>query len=505
MLTDDQLIDEVRRALLADSDEVDPRPGTLNRVRQELATPARPGWLRRPGARVDAIVIAVATGITVAIALVGIVFLHHRSSGSSPIPVAAMNRVAVGTVRLAAQAADPSGGLRWGVRTVQTGRREACLQIGRVKAGTIGVVGQDGAYSNDGRFHPVPSRDNFPCAGTDANNYLFLNVSEQDVPASGPFVHGHGGCTANAAPNLPTCPAQDLRDIAFGMLGPEAVSVTYSLHGHAVTEPTGPGGAYIAVLPATSRQCSGGGGCAIGGGETTTGTLHAGLIASVRYRNGSVCRLATQEQLRSRSAAPTQSAPNTGTVPGVVAGPYTGTPAGTVTTSCPALGYTPIPYREPHPTHAQATAPMTVRILTAKHYCYKPLAFGSFLAPCDHRIPSGYKPASPQRRLALVDISFTARVAADNRHSVYEYSYGRVSGPANCTLNTGGTSATTMLPIPAGQRVTLQDDQEVCPGTYAGVVTYQPNGAPGQDTLDFSGPIHDHSTLVGRFHYVLHK
>jgi hypothetical protein len=148
---------------------------------------------------------------------------------------------------------------------------------------------------------------------------------------------------------------------------------------------------------------------------------------------------------------------------------------------------------------------MAVRILHAKHYCYRPLAFGSFLAPCDHGIPHGYKPATPQRRLALVDITFTARVAADNRHSVYEYSYGRASGPANCTLNTGGTSATTMLPIHAGQRVTLQDDQEVCPGTYTGTVTYQPDGAPGRDTLSWNGPIRDHSILVGRFRYVLRR
>ena len=399
-----------------------------------------------------------------------------------------MNPVAVGTVRLTAQAPDPSGGLPWGLRMIQTGPRQACLQIGRVKDGTIGILGQDGAYSNDGRFHPIASRDSFPCAGTDAHNYLFLNVLEQDLPASGPSIHGRGGCTVNGGPDLPSCPAQDLRDIAFGMLGPEAVSVTYSLRGHTVTEPTGPNGAYIAVLPGTSRLCSAGGGCAIGGGETTTGTVQAGLITSVRYRDGSVCRLATQAQLRSGTAGPPQSAPNTGTVPGPVSGTYTGTPEGPSRSSCPALGYTPVRYHEPHPTAAQVAAPMTVRILHAKQYCYRPLAFGSFLAPCDHGIPHGYKPATPQRRLALVDITFTARVAADNRHSVYEYSYGRVSGPANCTLNTGGTSATTMLPIHAGQRVTLQDDQEVCPGTYTGTVTYQPDGAPGRDTLSCERP-----------------
>jgi hypothetical protein len=185
VLSGDQLIDEVRLALLAETDGIDPRPGTLNRVRQELATSARPGWPRRRGVRADAMVITVTTAITIAVALIAIVFLHHNSSSSSTgqILVPAMNRVEVGTVRLTAQAADPNGGLRWGLRTIQTGGREACLQTGRVKGGVIGVVGQDGAYSDDGRFHLIPSRDNFPCAGTDANNYLFLNVLEQDVPA----------------------------------------------------------------------------------------------------------------------------------------------------------------------------------------------------------------------------------------------------------------------------------------------------------------------------------
>lgn len=60
-----------------------------------------------------------------------------------------------------------------------------------------------------------------------------------------------------------------------------------------------------------------------------------------------------------------------------------------------------------------------------------------------------------------------------------------------------------MLPIRAGQRVTIQDEHEVCPGTDTGVVTYQSNGGPGRDTLHSSSPIQDHSILVGRFSYAL--
>ena len=500
MLSDDQIIDELRRALVAETDRIDPRPGLLGRVHQELAATAARERPRRRRFRADVVVTAVAAGVAIAIAVVALVFLHHSNNIANQAPIA--NPVAVGTAHIAVRAPDPSGGASWALRTLQTGRRQACLQIGRLEHGQIGTLGQDGAYSNDGRFHPIPLHDSFPCASTDANNNLFLNVLEGGVPANGNAGGGHGSCSAN------TCPSQDLRNIAFGVLGPNAVSVTYSLHGQTITEPTGPDGAYIAVVPGTSKLCRVqrfGESCFGGGGEQTTGTLQSGLITSVRYSNGRVCRLAVAGPLGSGRPANVVSASGTGTVPDIVTVPYPGTPAGAVASSCPAVGYTPTPYYIPHITEAQVAAPMTVRVLTAKRYCYKPLAFGSFQIPCDHGVPHGYKPDTPgaSPSIALVDISFSARLAADNHHSVYEFSYGRASGSAKCTLNTGGASATTELPIRAGQRVTIQDDQEVCPGTYTGLVTYQPNGGPGQDTLFWRAPIHDHSILVGRFKYVL--
>jgi len=103
----------------------------------------------------------------------------------------------------------------------------------------------------------------------------------------------------------------------------------------------------------------------------------------------------------------------------------------------------------------------------------------------------------------LVDIAFTARLAATNVHTVYEWSVGQSSGPANCTVNTGGFAATTMTPIRAGQHVVLQTFEGPCRGTYTGVISYQPNGGPGRDTLLFDKPIHDGSTLVGRFSFIV--
>lgn len=488
MLTDDEIVDELQRALAAETNGIDPRPGLLGRVHQELAaTPAGRPRRRRPRFHADAVIMTLAGGVAIGIAVIAFVFLHP---GNNSNPTQTTSAVAVGTVSIAAQAPDPDGGLPWGLRTTQTHRLQGCLQLGRLQAGEIGALGQDGAFGNDGRFHPIPLHTNFPCGQTDAQGSLFLNVLEQGAPASA-SLGKTAGCQIQAPKGqppmphplkLPVCPPGDLRNVAYGVLGPDAVSITYALNGHDVTEPTGPDGAYLAVVPGTAELCTfdthGHKNCfsGSGGAQTTTPTLQSGIIRSVSYRDGHVCRL------------------------------QTATSGGVGAASCPNVGYAHYPpFHVPHITAAQVAAPMTIHMFTAKHYCYKPRAFGSFKIPCDHGIPHGYKPDSPgaSPSIALVNISFTARLAADNHRSVYEFSYGRASGPTNCTLNTGGTSATTMLPIRAGQRVTIQDDQEVCPGTYTGLVTYQPNGGPGKDTLDSSGPIRDHSIIVGRFRYAL--
>ncbi len=358
MLTDDQIIDELRRTLAAETDQLDPRPGLLGRVHRELAaTPARRRQGRRPRFRAEEIVGALAVAVALAIGAVALVLLHH-SHNANPTPA---NPVAVGTVSIAAQAPDPTGGLPWGLRTIQTGRLQACLQIGRLQSGQIGALGQDGAFDNDGRFHPIALENNFGCGRTDAHGYLFLNVFAVQIPASA-ALGASSGCRPTQLParllahlpksvrRYPTCPARDLRNVAFGVLGPEAVSVSYSVNHHSLTERTGPDGAYLVVLPATPPACTftgHGARCFGGGGEITTPTLLSGLITAVSYRDRHVCRLSTAI---SAAAA-----------------------------SCPDIGYADYPpFHPPHITEAQVAAPMTIRMFTAKRYCYKPLAFGSF-------------------------------------------------------------------------------------------------------------------------------
>ncbi len=236
MLTDDQIIDELRRALAAETDAINPPPGLLGRVHQELAaTPASPRQSRRPRFRAGAISMTMAAAVALGIAVIALVSLHHSNTSNPSQPT---SPVPVGTSRIAAQAPDPQGGLRWGLRTIQTHRRQACVQIGRLQSGEIGALGKDGAFANDGRFHPIPLDTNFPCGQTDAHGNLFLNVLKQGVPVSASFGKA-AGCQIKPsrvgqrpAARLTTCPAGDLRNVAYGVLGPDAVSITYSLDGH---------------------------------------------------------------------------------------------------------------------------------------------------------------------------------------------------------------------------------------------------------------------------------
>jgi hypothetical protein len=480
VLTDDQIIEQVRRALTADTAGIDPLPGLRDRVRRELAgTRGERRGRGRPRLRTDAIVVALAGAVAAGIALVALVLLHHDPR-SRPNPPAGP---VPGTVLIAAHAPDPHGDLPWGLRMTQTRRLRACLQIGRLRAGRIGALGQDGAFADDGRFHPIPAGTNFPCAGTDARGRLFLNVFERELPASA-AAGDTPGCLVSPSPRLQrhepahrrsrTCPTRDLRNVAFGMLGPDAVSVTYAIAGHSVTAPTGPDGGYLVVVPGTSLSCIGGR-CLGGNGEITTRALQAGIITAVRYRDGHVCRL----------PAPTAR----GVAPG----------------SCPSAGFAKYPpFHPPHVTPEQVRAAVTPSFVVGTRFCYRPQrhVFNPIDVPCEHGVPPGFRPGLNGQRTLLIHLRFVARLAADNHHSVYEWSLGRASGPA-CSGSGGGVSATTMVPIRADRRVVLQDNEQPCPGAYEGVITYQPNGYPGRDTVFWASPIRDGSTIVGRFRFVV--
>jgi hypothetical protein len=220
-------------------------------------------------------------------------------------------------VGIAARAAGPDGGLPWGIRVVRTSGW-TCVQLGRLRASELGLIGRDGLAGDDGRFHPFGPSTTYQarCAQNDANGHAFMTIELGAQPASGAGggYRGMSPCqTADqaagfkravahirrlgirrVAPKLPSvCPSADLRFIQYGLLGPDATSITYTLGGPREVERThGPDGAYLVVGPSTPAFCAHlppGNFC--GGAGVAPNSIGGGMIVSVHYRDAPTCRV----------------------------------------------------------------------------------------------------------------------------------------------------------------------------------------------------------------------
>lgn len=187
-----------------------------------------------------------------------------------------LGKIKPGTTRLLSlRVADPDGGPPWGMRVFRTtvstppsgARRDvACTQTGRVVGGKLGVIGKDGSFNNDGKFHELPVQAD-GCGGLDARGQLFFQSGSNAQVASGDPREAacetpaqRKGRTVNtvrslqaalrlqlkrgekqaariqrrviaryqrrARLNIPLCPAADLRAIVYGMAGSQATRVT---------------------------------------------------------------------------------------------------------------------------------------------------------------------------------------------------------------------------------------------------------------------------------------
>jgi hypothetical protein len=353
---------------------------------------------------------------------------------------------------IVAQSPDPVGGPPWGIREVGTTRGVACLQVGRVVNGQLGVLGQDGLFHDDGRFHPLPAAVNTPsdgCFAPDAAGNLFTAVEDANVPASGlslrfsappaETVAPPGGCSngdLHTPQKLPTCPAGDERALYYGMLGSQAAAITYVAGGERHTVATGKGGAYLIVLTASKLLD--------GFGSSLTPLPGAQPIRQITYRNGAACDI------------PVEAAGK----------------------ACPAVGYQPV--RLPRPDQVAATLHVT------------------------H--PIGPPPgASGGPRLHGLAVQFTARVAITSAQTGYVLVLQRCGG--------GSFGVGTDKDVTTGQHVTLRLAAQIvgpCPGgNYTGAVYYVdelghglPPGLilPGRVTppqsLGLGGDV-----LVGRFSF----
>jgi hypothetical protein len=383
---------------------------------------------------------------------------------------------------------DPGGGPPWGLRVLRTTRGLTCVQLGRVEFGTVGLLGQDGTFDNDRRFHPLSPNAGGNCGVSDAHGNGFMSVSLQSAPASAnvgyeaaigfcvstlerfppgfarrlKLQHRHFPGVSHAGRHA--CPSGDLRNIYYGLLGPDAVSISYpGPSGKPLTTPTsGPDGAYLLIRPPTTVTCRG---PICGNGDSSSPELPAGVITAVRYRDGHVCHLPAPE------------------------------PAGTPAASCPPFGYVaPLAHRL---TTTQLATPISVRKIPAQAYCSRAEA----IVPCNGRTPAGFKRLVGGPRSLLVEISFRSRIAIPDSRSYYRFVMS-MSRSHGCTE--GGSGGPTNSDIRAGQRVVIHTFVSYdCPGPVHGSVSYVPTQGPASSMAVQGLPGQNAAILVGRFSFVM--
>ena len=397
---------------------------------------------------------------------------------------------------IAARAADPVGGLPWGIRVVHS-TGYTCVQLGRLRGDQLGLIGRDGLAGDDGHFFAMGPSTTYQarCAPDDGRGHAFMTVELGAQPASGAGggYQGMSMCrTANevaglarnrarlkrdgisvptgGAFSMPTCPAGDLRFVQYGLLGPDATSITYRTSGGPQTERTGPDGAYLVVGgPSTPRFCRRfPSGTFCGGNGIAPSSIGGGMIQAVHYGNAPTCQLD-----RASSRLPVWA------------------------DSCPRVGYRPA---KPSLTDREVSAPIHVRVIDANAYClvngggavYRfgraPATQLSPYRPCSH--PTISRPGDVIHG-TLVIFSWTARQPVTSPRSNYTF----LLNSGRC----GGQGGSTYGQISAGERLTRAVILQPCSGTFIGGVGYNPHLGPGGGDFADPDPGHAGNLLVGRF------
>jgi hypothetical protein len=244
--------------------------------------------------------------IAVVLVLAGVAFASGVIPFGAPAPVSPLRlftapttgdgALTPGTVRmLPLSTPDPAGGAPWGMREFMTSRGLGCVEVGRLAQGKLVAVGQDYAFGNDGRYHVLGVASGGTgsgdwCSALDRYNRLFINQMWGEQPASA----WQSRCFAPGSPagghtrGEPECPLRDERNLYFGLLGPDAASVTYVLAGkHHTLATSGPEGAYLIVTRASRGQLLKGVG--------TGGVVPVdGPIDEIHYRDGATCHITSK-------------------------------------------------------------------------------------------------------------------------------------------------------------------------------------------------------------------
>jgi hypothetical protein len=276
---------ELERLLLDAAERLDARAVVAMEAR-ELRRPRR--WLPRTTPLLVVLACLMVAGVAIA-AATGLLNsgdpVPAASGPSSPLPVTGTSGFTLASVR----ASDPDGGPQWGIGTYnatltapsarvpreiapQFHKPVTCVVVGRVQNGRLGVVGRDGVFGNDGRFHELTpaAPSSSVCVGR-AKDAQFIGVRTMPpIPASGytgPPGTSIGGCRERVALDGPTvspqtrgklrgvpqCSTGGLRWVVAGFAGPQAVRASLIGPGYRKTlklEPT-ERGAYLFVTRAT--------------------------------------------------------------------------------------------------------------------------------------------------------------------------------------------------------------------------------------------------------------
>jgi hypothetical protein len=239
-------------------------------------------WLSR---RINAAAIVVAfvlAGGAIAVAATGVLRGSPVKRQGPATPNAGIGIPAAGGSRLLAlRAADPQGGLPWGMRLVHTTRGEICVQVGRLDDGQLGQLGIDGAFHDDGRFHPL-APDILP-EDSDSGD-VSCNLARAPIRI-GSWASGDRSAAPSPERTSFKPTAADLRSISWGLLGRHAVSITYHTPAGVMTRPVAPGtGAYLIVREVSRVPRSIGAGAEFVGwtsGHTVNAESPTGIDGSV--------------------------------------------------------------------------------------------------------------------------------------------------------------------------------------------------------------------------------
>jgi hypothetical protein len=223
--------------------------------RQEPGS-AAPGplraWLARHFRAATAATLLVLSGGAVALAATGVLSGVPVSPEQAP-SASSGNGLPLGRVGPAPliSTADPAGGLGWGARVFHTTRGQVCIQVGRVQADQIGELGEDSAFGNDGRFHALPP-DALPPGYGGSSAEVECVAAGRTVMVENANADRSGARLIPEEFELPgrrrVPPVSHRRALAYGLLGPHAVSVTYRTPAGLRTMPVrGRDGAFLIV------------------------------------------------------------------------------------------------------------------------------------------------------------------------------------------------------------------------------------------------------------------